>query len=199
MHDGLAAVLRGGVMVDIDGTLTENGFVNTYAEFLGQPPLTDLRKQLVNYDLDTFFGATPEQAAAFWSGPYIQSCYDEIPQPGSVRVMRWLRESGVAIYYVTARGEETRRATYHWLMTRGYPVGSVLFAVRDKAKIVEDYDLGLAVEDNAYHAVRIADIGVPVLLPDWGYNRHVIHPGVHRIHNWNEVENYIKAQQVVSA
>lgn len=187
----LQRLIESGIMVDIDGTLTGNDFVNVYARFLGLQPLADLREQVTSYDLDMLFGATPEQANSFWGEPYIEACRFEIPQHLSVDVLRKIRQHCIPIHYVTARRMDTREVTYHWLMTKGYPAGKVVFEQHNKVDYVRETGLGLVIEDSAYQALTIAEAGIPVILIDWAYNRHVSHPLIYRVWGWDQVEQLI--------
>jgi uncharacterized HAD superfamily protein len=178
-----------GVLVDLDGTLTELGHVEAYAKFLGLP--IPQREDVHIYNLEEMFGATQEQSREFWSGHDSASYRDATPQSDSVRVLRQLYSSNISLKYVTARGSKDREISRQWLMAHGYPTGELTVGAGDKAAHVMRMGLGLAIEDAPQNALAVARIGVPVILIDWPYNRYVDHPLVHRAHTWSDVEQYL--------
>lgn len=196
-HLQLNLRLPTGILVDIDGTLTQLGLVQDFARLLGRP--APPREALDRYNLSELLGATPEQSRRFW-GDLVSDAYRrEQPHANSRELLHRLRDKGADIHYITARRMRDLEVTSTWLEQHDYPDGRLALDAHDKARLALDLGLSLAFEDSPANAIALADAGIPVILLDWPYNRHVSHPLVFRVRDWFEAERRLFPEGAVSA
>lgn len=133
--------------------------------------------------LDRYPAEVPE---GFFSSPEGMGMFREArPFPGAALSLWGAVSAGLRVAYVSSRPPEARFVTRRWLGENGFPPSPVVCAgtARDKVSFVaaRKGEVLAAAEDDPVLAVELAGLGVPVLLVDWPYNRHVSHPLIRRV------------------
>jgi uncharacterized HAD superfamily protein len=82
--------------------------------------------------------------------------------------------------------EDVCSVTRDWLSDNGFP-DMPIYHVADKASFCKNNGFDLLIEDSPRNAFPVAEAGIPVLLFDHVYNRHVSHSLVTRFTHWLEV------------
>lgn len=96
------------------------------------------------------------------------------------------------IWLITKRPDFTQEATSAWLTANDIPYCRLLYS-DDKAEVAEG--LRLLVEDNLDTALTLANLGVPVLLMDYPWNRNLkYHPKIIRVHSWKEIQKVVERE-----
>lgn len=183
--------------VDIDGCM---------ADFVGScflPVANDLfgtgfvPEDVTDWDFGVCLGLTPEQVAQVWTADelVLRYLYAHKFEMG-LKLVEEAMASGREVAYITARGlpipgipgmddyhykQAVRLNTSEWFYDM--PQASMIFAF-DKIGIAKVLGCTEFVEDNAKTALRLAEEGIKVILPDWPYNQEAEHPLITRVGGW---------------
>ncbi|RPF49486.1 deoxypyrimidine-specific 5' nucleotidase type C protein (NT5C) [Thermodesulfitimonas autotrophica] len=154
------------IVVDICNTICDvNGYLKNYADIT----------------LDVYPAPIPEKF--FRSGEGLRCFLEARPFPGAAHCLRSLADKLGGLVYVTCRPREAEFVTKRWLELHGFPFAPVFFCQgpEDKLRAAKAVGASLALEDDPEAAKLYVQAGIPVLLVDWPYNRHLEIPDVARV------------------
>lgn len=172
--------------VDIDGVLSK-----TFESYVvGMRSLGhDVSAEDFVYEVG--FPGIPREVLMSWYLPQkmeLRRSYERYP--GARAVLHLL---AMDVVFITNRPTEEHPcpATLDWLKAHDILIGEVVHT-RDKAVECARLSVGALIEDAPHNALAVADAGIPVLLHDQPYNRHVSHPLVTRFSHWGEVPRLLR-------
>lgn len=168
--------------IDIDGTVTENfQLIKDLSCSYFNKHEHDIKEW--DWDFCKVFDISSEQAQNFWN-LYEKQIYTlPGPKPHAVEVISKLACNN-EIIYITARSEAFAAETTAWLKNKGIYFNK-LFTTKDKLKICLDENINVMIDDSPEY-VAIAN-NIPLLMFDYPYNKHVIHPSITKINSWLDV------------
>lgn len=178
---------------DIDGVLTTSDGRPWEEELIAYFQLARIEDP-EKKDMQTRYGLTREQMDEFFS---IRSHF-VFPRltmrEGANTFLQELKALDFTIILITARTNSPE--TPKWLKANQIPY-DLLVHSHDKLPPCLEHDVQLFIEDNFGNAASVASAGIPALLMDTDYNRMEILPhGVHRVHDYAEVREYILGQEL---
>ncbi|NSW83932.1 MAG: hypothetical protein HPY90_11805 [Syntrophothermus sp.] len=110
---------------------------------------------------------------------------DAPPMPNAADVVSQLARDLGGITYVTTRPRIAEVLTYRWLKTHGFPKGRVIFCAREeKAGVVKNLAPALVAEDDPWIIPLLLRLGVPVLVHQWPYNKHLTGDRLIKFKRW---------------
>lgn len=100
------------------------------------------------------------------------------------------------LYYISARGLEVRDVTFSWFREHDIPYHHIeLTGSHRKIEAAKKHGVEVFFEDKHDNAVDIhEEVGIPVLLFDAPYNRLPAPPGVVRVRDWREADDWIQKE-----
>lgn len=180
--------------LDLDGVFcdfTRDCFLSAGERVLGRP-LQHLRED--TYNLKDQLGITEEEHSAIWHSEELLDALLEAPIIERSRPLLDLITSAEGFAFITARGhqgspqaESIRRITEHWVRHRLGIAEPLIYFVEPSEKVIIAQLLGATEmwEDHPETVLQLANRGIPVVMPVYGYNRHAeSHPLVYPVH-WN--------------
>jgi len=178
------------IIADMDNCIADlSGWQNKLNESQGSAPMNDRTMKLLESLKEDFY-----RGGGFKDLPVIN---------GAKEGMQELRRLGYKIVIITARPYWQYKRLYAdtlaWLQQYDIAYDLILFN-KDKAEAIYEHIFparpAFFIEDREKHAVEVANIGVPVLLLDWEYNRDVKdRPLITRVDGWGEILQHIKEHQ----
>lgn len=120
---------------------------------------------------------------------------------GAREGMKAIKDMGYTVILVTARPQWQYKRLYAdtmgWLKAHGIEYDNIIFE-KDKAEAIYEHIFPARpkffIEDRDKHALEVANIGVPVLLLDYDYNRHIEEtPLIRRVVDWTAIVEAISA------
>jgi uncharacterized HAD superfamily protein len=119
----------------------------------------------------------------FWEDTGLMIFAKAQPLPGAAELLKECRKRFGSLVYLTCRPRVAEFVTRRWLELHGFPIAPVRFCESAREKVARAELLGavLALEDDPETVEMYDQAGIPVLMPDWPYNRHVDLPGVARV------------------
>lgn len=110
-----------------------------------------------------------------------ESFWKDMPQlQGAYAFVESLRTLG-NVHIATSRPYDAAiLGTYYWLNKHGIVCTSLNFVENPKVEFCQRHDIDIAFEDSATNAPALAAAGFQVILSEWGYNRHLSDPNIHR-------------------
>lgn len=187
--------------VDLDQVVT-NAFENVVKHFnyrFGtQFTLDDIKAYYFLEEVD--IGAREDRVALLrrWYSDERIVFDDAIPIKDSKEIIHKLLLERHDIQFVTSREPHLRTRTIEWLRQFNFPASDSnvhfrekddLDGVRFKVSKASELRLNLFIEDDS----RVAEqLGIPVILLDYPWNREVKTTNVHRVANWQEVYQLIQ-------
>jgi uncharacterized HAD superfamily protein len=209
------------IMLDIDDTSVQ--FNLSLVRFLNKTLNKKVKfDELINYDLSKVYGvAKPVIDLAVEEFYLSQDHLDINPMPQADFVLYNLSMEKIIdeIILVTSRAERFRQETRK-LLKKSFPSGIldetelVMLGHYDsnaesvakskcKSEICKDFGIEVAIEDNAYHAEKIASCGLTVFMINHPWNRHF---GIEefnimsenggqivRVSGWLSIKKYLEA------
>ncbi|MBP1934600.1 hypothetical protein [Ammoniphilus resinae] len=176
--------------IDIDGTLTEyHSFLPYLNNLLGTKVTPE---QLTQYDLHEIFGMDYEDFVAVFDEHSVPIYKTSIPRVCAKEHLQWF-DRQFNIVYITARYKDYMELTKDWLTTNGFPKRQlVCTGSHDKLQALQEYQVGLMVEDRLENALEIWDkLQVPVYLLDTPYNQAKLPEGIVRVQDWHDIRKQI--------
>ncbi len=179
------------VLCDLDNCVADlREFSVKVMEARGDGPMSDRMLALLEGLKEDFY-----RGGGFRDLPIIE---------GAAEGLDSLRRDGYKIVLITARPYWDYKRIYadtlHWLKAGNIAYDMLLFN-KDKAEAVQKYIFPAQpvafIEDRDKHALEIVEIGVPVLLIDYEYNRHISDgPLLSRVSDWPEIVNKLVGLKV---
>lgn len=128
--------------------------------------------------------------AEFWPSPAgLRVFRDAKPLGDAARVFYGLAGRLGGITYVTSRPKEAEFVTRWWLAENVFPKGKIIFCDRrEKPDVYASLDPFLIAEDDPEVVSALAGLGIPVLVPQWDYNRGLRDAWVVPV-EWGEAES----------
>ncbi len=192
------------IAVDFDDVVMgfHNGFRDRHNRLYGT---TLTYEQLVNYDnWEVLYGRDKDTmtklALEFYHSP---DHHQTAPIEGALEAIADLSQD-YSLQIVTSRPETVREVTIKWIdqycpgmftdfhFTNIY-AGSDGALLRSKAEVCRAIGAPVLIDDALRHARDVAAAGVTALLPDRPWNRSETPAGVHRMHSWREIVDWIKS------
>lgn len=180
--------------VDIDGTIkrTQEAAVAVFNEELGR----DIHpRDIQEFYLDRAYGLTEKEGRRLWRKLEHKIYERGVPREGAAKLLNELEQEGHRIYYITARPGKPmlRRITISWLRKHGFPFHDthLYMNAQDKAEVARRLQVQLFFEDAPEHIERLIRAGIPTVVVNAVYNRHVF-PELPRINHWHEVHQFIE-------
>ncbi|WP_296561039.1 hypothetical protein [uncultured Acetobacterium sp.] len=97
------------------------------------------------------------------------------------------------LHFVTAREPEMKAVTEKWLSHYHIPISTLsLLGSHDKVAKAHEYCCDIFIEDRYENAVQLSSHGFNVLLIDCYYNQGPLFPGITRVNDWIEIDQYIE-------
>lgn len=76
------------------------------------------------------------------------------------------------ILYVTARPKNSEHVTNKYLEQNGFPKAPIIFS-DNKGILCKKLRVDVAIEDAPHEIQKYQEVGIPVLIKDWDYNRNL--------------------------
>ena len=114
---------------------------------------------------------------------------DVSPIRDSIESLRSLRKKA-KIIIATARPLEVKDVTIRWLKKHKVPYDEIHFTLTKKHLLPGNlrYKFHYFIEDHPEYALRIADLGIKVLLFSYPWNKKIkSHLNIKRVCNWSEI------------
>lgn len=131
----------------------------------------------VNGALEYFLGVKRKKGSYFIDGlpnNFFENHpeFFSLPKPyqSAASVLQVLSQSH-DILYVTARPKSSDYVTLQYLEKNGFPKAPIIFS-NNKALLGKNLGVSVAIEDAPHEIQKYQDIGIPVLIKDWDYNRN---------------------------
>jgi uncharacterized HAD superfamily protein len=174
--------------IDIDGTITDN--FNLIKELACEYFKKD-EKEINSWDWDfgKVFNVSKLEAQKFWDINEKKIYTLPGPKPFAQQTIAAIAEKH-EIIYVTARSITYREDTEKWLQHHNIHFNRLIMA-EDKMQICVDEKISIMIDDSPEY-ISIADY-INLIMFDYPYNRHVNHPKISRVTNWNEIIPLINA------
>lgn len=174
---------------DIDGCL--NLFTDRLIEVVEENYDVKVDRTLNDYDvLKSIDIEAPEDRHKFWLKH--QDDVDKCKTfPEAKRYLDKLRQEGFHITLITARGFHISQRTEDWLKDRGISYDEIVFNAGTKADACTWKGAEIMIEDLPANINALAEKGIKVLVPTWGYNEHIRHENVVHCKSWKDIYNYI--------
>jgi len=124
------------------------------------------------------------------------------PVSGAIEAITHLSQT-YSLQIVTSRPDSTRSPTLKWLdnhfprlfhdfhFTNIY-AGAVDSKPKAKSEVCREIGAVVLIDDAMKHARDVAGSGIPTLLPDRPWNQGPEPVGVHRVHSWDEIVQWIR-------
>lgn len=122
----------------------------------------------------------------FWTSPEgLRVFRDARPLHDAAKVISGLAARLGGVTYVTSRPREAELITRRWLKRNGFPNGKVIFCERhEKPTVYASLSPFLIAEDDPEVVAALAGLGIPVLVPQWDYNRGLRDAWVVPVERW---------------
>lgn len=186
------------VLADIDGVIASfvDAYLDTLRELYG---LSFTLEDVTDWSFSRALGITEAQDVSIWESPLLAANMAKAPVlPGGRRALDAHFAAGDTVVYGTARGtgangqaaaqmKADRELTPHYLASNGFlPAGTDIIYSGDKLGLANYVNPGLCYEDAPHNVLQLAEAGFPVVMPVFGYNRHVpAHPLITRVEGWH--------------
>lgn len=177
--------------IDIDATITEAYYWIPWANAYFGKHLKP--EDVIDYEIHRVLGISEEEYLALYDRYGEMLHRESLIRPGAAEVLRRIFAKH-QLHYITARHPQMDRVTVEWLSRHDIP-GHGLHLLGSHHKVEKAHELGcqLFIEDRYENAQSIAESGIDVLLMDCYYNRDLpLHQRVHRIFNWQDVEDQVR-------
>ncbi|OGG41367.1 hypothetical protein A2837_02515 [Candidatus Kaiserbacteria bacterium RIFCSPHIGHO2_01_FULL_46_22] len=124
------------------------------------------------------------------------------PVPGALEAITHLSQN-YSLQIVTSRPEHIRDVTLNWIneffpvhfekihFTNGF-MGAAGSIIKKKSEVCREIGATVIIDDAIKHVKDVAASGLPALLFDRPWNREEIPSGIHRMHSWQEIVDWIK-------
>lgn len=124
--------------------------------------------------------------AGFWTSPEgLRVFRDAQPMGDAARVLNGLARQLGGVTYVTSRPKKAEFITRRWLKENVFPRGKIIFCERqEKAAVYASLNPRLIAEDDPEVVTALAGLGIPVLVPQWDYNRGLRDAGIVPVERW---------------
>lgn len=190
------------ITVDLDDVLFP--FSQGFVEFHNQHHLTNVKyDDWYTWDMHEVFGCDKEtmteRVHTFFSSPSHEA---QRPLAGAIEAINEL-SGKYNLEIVTSRLEHTTEKVLRWIgvhfpdsfkqvhFTNNFG-GGLGNKTRKKSEVCRELGSILHIEDALSHASDVVASGIPVLLPDRPWNQGEVPAGVHRLHSWDEVLEWVK-------
>ena len=118
--------------------------------------------------------------------------------PGAKDVLTQLKQDGHELYIVTARGGYDKTVieeTIASLKDHGLDIFTRMhWNSKNKAKICQEEQLDLMIDDSYDNCKAIAEAGIPVIYVKDAPSKEFEHPLAQTLYNWGEIYRYITDQ-----
>ena len=160
------------------------------------------REQFHSYKFWEIWGGTREEAIQkiydFFKTPYFRNIR---PVTGSQKAISILKQNN-DLFVITARQDDVAKATKGWI-NKHFPnaFSGIYFAnhysqkgePKTKKEICDPLELDILIEDSLDYALECYNPSRKVLLLDCPWNKNSELPqGIHRVHSWKEIVDFIK-------
>ena len=161
--------------------------------------------RLINYDnWEVVYGSDAktmvERALEFYHSDEHQLVE---PVVGAIEAIKELSKD-YSLQIVTSRPERVRGHTTSWLerhfptLFHDYHFTNIYAATAGskpikKAEVCHSIGARALIDDALRHAREVSLAGIPVLLPDRPWNQTETLPNIHRMHSWDDIVNWIRA------
>lgn len=116
-------------------------------------------------------------------------CYAGMaPYPGAIEVLRAWEGQGLLGHYVTHRPQATHEATLEAIERWGLPMRAIRY-LEDKTLAAAEPGFRLHIDDSPSVIQRFQAAGLPLLIFDQPYNRHLGGP---RARDWHAIQRYVE-------
>ncbi|GAB6098403.1 hypothetical protein JCM16358_02820 [Halanaerocella petrolearia] len=177
--------------VDIDAVLTDEGKGedNIWHRHICDYFNLEERKEKI-YDFRKAYGITLEEVEEFMleKGSEIFSKVE--PFTEAKEILDNLQKQGYTILLVTAREEEYNQVTHDWLIEHQIPFDKLIHS-QEKAKICQEEEIQLFIDDKLANLIPIKELNIPVLLMDMDHN-HSYQGPIPRVNSWQEIKEKIE-------
>jgi uncharacterized HAD superfamily protein len=149
-----------------------------------------------DYHFRKLYGITKEEEQRVWDSEWLLYYMERAtPIVRAITLLNTLERAGEDHCFITARGTHQedpqwsafRHVTGKWMRET---VGSFMFVyyVKPENKVHTAVEIGVTQmwEDHPDTAIALADAGIEVFMPAFGYNCGVQHENVHRMEGWHE-------------
>lgn len=138
------------------------------------------------------FGWNDENINYFFRKPRIEVVDNAKPRDGAIEVLQKLKNEGNKIYIITARTNLYDDIPYErakrWLDKNDVVYDKLLVNAQDKAKICEELDIELFIDDQLNNCFNLAKNGIHVIRLT---NSKDVYEGIINIDNWKDIYEYI--------
>ncbi|MDF2680249.1 MAG: hypothetical protein K0R47_1439 [Brevibacillus sp.] len=177
--------------IDIDGTVTSpSSIVPLMNESFGK----DLRyEDCYEYNLANVYKITDEEFDK-WLDRNGERLYDEAPVHGNADHILRAWHPQFKLVYISAREARHRDVTINWFSRYNIPFHDIdLVGSHDKLSAAKKWGVDLFLEDRLENALQLSEaLQIPVFLFDTPYNQGELPSLVHRVHNWDEVQEKVQ-------
>lgn len=179
---------------DIDEILCDfvPTLISTTNEYFG----TNVRiEDMTDYYISIFLGIEKEEMDPVMN---ILGRYENVIRLPAliegISLVKELKREGNFIALVTARGEDLREATLTWLEDHSVPYDELRFTNHEtKEAVAKELNLDCFIEDNPRHGNPVAEIGIPVFMPRYPWNRDKqLHKNITLVNNCTEIRERLK-------
>ena len=116
------------------------------------------------------------------------------PVNGAANALKILSKENNLII-ITSRPLKVKEVTIKWLKKYNIPYNEIHFALDKKDQLADklEYQFDYFLEDHPNFAIKLADLGMEVLLFSYPWNKSVNrHPKIRRVSGWDEALKIIK-------
>ena len=183
--------------VDLDGVIYDSEKeLRVYSELF---EILDLKKNTKtdNQELayQKRFVWTEEEKKQFWNKYHRPILRTANFMPGAKDVLTQLKQDGHELYIVTARGGYDKTVieeTIASLKDHGLDIFTRMhWNSKNKAKICQEEQLDLMIDDSYDNCKAIAEAGIPVIYVKDAPSKEFEHPLAQTLYNWGEIYRYI--------
>jgi len=177
--------------VDFDGVIADS--VKLKQRLFRQELGLQLRPEECCWEKAREKGVTREQYRQVVEGMIYgtELCLEIEPVPGSIDVIRKLKEEGNEIYIVTSRQDNQAEYAARWMDDEIHRVGYekiINTCDKPKGEVCIAEGIGVLVEDSPGKLQDVAGLGIRAILLEKAYNRGLSIPeGAERAADWNEI------------
>ena len=185
---------RRPIGVDIDNVIaaTDKKIRQLIKEYFG---IDSTQSDITNWHYSLSLPMTPQDEQFIFDQFHDQACLDVRVLPGARQSLNELARL-FQIYLITNRPPTSKAITRSWLHKKRLPYDQVFF-LQDKSILA--HQLYFVVEDRLETALSFINLGVPVFLFDYPWNRAPEQPNLHRVNSWSAVLSNLSRLHLIPA
>ena len=182
---------------DIDGTLTDESLGGKLDKDIWFEEITeyfnlDLEERIKTvYDFRESYGITTAEMLEFLENRAEKIFKRVIPYQNAPKVLNYLKNKRINIFFITARDKEYYKVTKEWFNNHNLYYDKIIHS-KNKSKDCLKFNIDLFVDDKLSTIKKIKNNNpkIELLLKNSFHNQENIN--VKRVNNWREINEIIK-------